>query len=89
MEFVMYSVKDELTGKFMTPMFIERTDYSEQQAIRQFKSNVNNIKLWSDNPNDFALYLVGIFDDESGASATAITKIVTGRSVLDVVPKEN
>lgn len=84
MEYVMYSVKDEMIGKFMNPMFVERDGHEEQQAIRQFKSNVNNIKLWKDNPNDFALYLVGIFDDETGASSTAITKIISGRSVIDV-----
>lgn len=86
MEFVMYSIKDELTGKFMNPMFIERNDYTEQQAIRQFRSSVNSIKLWKDNPNDYALYMVGMFDDETGASATAITKIISGRSVLNNEP---
>lgn len=84
MEYLMYSVKDELTGKFMNPMFIEKDDFAEQQAIRQFRSNLNNIKLWKDNPNDFSLYLVGLFDDESGAAATAINKIINGRSVLNV-----
>ena len=85
----MYSVKDELTGKFMNPMFIEKEDHAENQAIRQFKSNINNIKLWKDNPNDFSLYLVGSFDDENGASSTPITKIISGRSLVDVIPKED
>lgn len=49
MEYAMYSVKDELTGKFMSPMFVEKDEYAEKQAIRQFKSNLNNIKLWRDN----------------------------------------
>lgn len=84
MEYLMYSVKDEMTGKFMSPMFIERSDHAENEAIRQFRSNVNNIKLWKDNPNDFGLYLVGLFDDETGAASTAISKIITGRSVLNV-----
>lgn len=84
MQYLMYSVKDELTGKFMNPMFIERTDIAENEAIRQFRSNVNNIKLWKDNPNDFSLYLVGLFDDNSGASAMAISKVISGRSVVNV-----
>lgn len=84
MEYLMYSVKDELTGKFMSPMFVERDDTAENVAIRQFKSNVNTIKLWKDNPNDYSLYLVGLFNDETGASATAISKIISGRSVIDV-----
>ena len=89
MEYLMYSVKDEMTQKFMNPMFVERDDHAEQLAIRQFKTNLNNIKLWKDNPNDFSLYLVGLFDDETGASSTAITKIISGRSVIDVIPNEN
>ena len=80
----MYSVKDELTGKFMSPMFVEKDDHAEQQAIRQFKSNLNNIKLWKDNPNDYSLYIVGIFDDMSGAKAISVNKIIDGRSVIDV-----
>lgn len=84
MEYLLYSVKDELTGKFMSPMFVERSDIAEQEAIRQFRSNVNNIKLWKDNPNDYSLYLVGLFDDESGASAMAVSKIISGRSVVNV-----
>lgn len=83
MKFYMYSVKDELTGKFMNPMFIEKDDQSDKLAIRQFKSNLNNIQLWKDNPNDYSLYLVGLFDDENGTEATPLNKIVSGRSVLD------
>lgn len=84
MEYLMYSVKDELTGKFMSPMFVEKDDHAEQQAVRQFKSNLNNIKLWRDNPNDYSLYSVGIFDDMSGAKAIPVNKIIDGRSVIDV-----
>ena len=83
MEYLMYAVKDELTGKFMQPMFIENNDQAESLATRQFASNVNNIKLWKDNPNDFSLYYVGIFDDESGAKSAPLMKIVSGRSVID------
>lgn len=84
MQYNMYSVKDELTGKFMNPMFVEDGEHANSIAIRQFKSNLNNIKLWKDNPNDFSLYLVGAFDDEEGAAICPIEKIISGRSVLDV-----
>lgn len=84
MEYSMYSVKDELTGKFMSPMFVEKDEYAEKQAIRQFKSNLNNIKLWKDNPNDYSLWEVGVFDDMSGTNAIVINKIIDGRSVIDV-----
>lgn len=84
MRFVMYSVKDELTQKFMNPMFVEENEISDQMAIRQFKSNINSIKLWKDNPNDYSLFKVGIFDDEAGSESTVIEKVISGRSVLDV-----
>lgn len=83
MKYVMYSVKDELTQKFMNPMFVEDNDVADNLAIRQFKSNINNIKLWRDNPNDYSLFKVGSFDDESGADACVIEKVISGRSVLD------
>lgn len=88
MEFIMYAVKDELTNKFMNPMFIENEEHADSLAIRQFKSNVNNIKLWKDNPNDYSLFRVGIFDDEAGAKSCVIEKIISGRSVLDVIVQD-
>lgn len=81
--FNMYSVKDELTGKFMNPLFVEVSEMSNQLAIRQFKSQINNIQLWKDNPNDYSLYLVGIFDDEHGTETSVVEKICSGRSVVD------
>lgn len=83
MNFNMYSVKDEMTGKFMNPMFVEQEEGADNLAIRQFKSNLNNIPLWKDNPNDFSLYLVGMFSDEEGAMVTPIKKITGGRSVVN------
>lgn len=83
MRYSMYSVKDELNGKFMSPMFVEEGEYAEASAIRQFKSNVNNIQLWKDNADDFSLYHVGIFDDETGAESSILTKVASGRSVIN------
>lgn len=83
MRYKMYSVKDEMTGKFMSPMFTEDNNLSESLAIREFKSNINNIQLWKDNPNDYSLYLVGIFDDEAGAESCALEKVISGRSLLN------
>lgn len=82
MRYVMYSVKDEMTGKFMSPMFTEENELSDSLAIREFSSNLNNIRLWKDNANDYSLYKVGIFNDESGAESTALEKVASGRSVL-------
>lgn len=83
MIFKMYSVKDELTGKLMNPMFVEDNELADSLAIREFKTNMNRISLWKENPNDYSLYLVGKFNDESGAESTALDKIASGRSVLN------
>lgn len=88
-KFLMYSVKDEMTNKYMNPMFIEsgttekEQEESDRLAIRQFKSSLNSIQLWKDNPNDYSLYRVGIFDDEQGAAAIPVSKVSSGRSVLN------
>lgn len=83
MNYLMYSVKDEMTGKFMNPMFVEEGENADTEAIRQFRSNVLNIQLWKDNPSDFNLYLVGRFSDVDGASITTIDKIASGRSFIN------
>ena len=83
MKFKMYSVKDELTGKFMNPIFVEDNEISDSLAIRDFKTNVNRINLWKENPTDYSLYLVGKFDDETGAESTVLDKIASGRSVIN------
>lgn len=83
MIFNMYAVKDAMTGKFLNPMFVEKSEIADKDATRAFKSNLNNIKLWKDNPNDFDLYRVGSFDDEAGAAATTIELVASGRSVVD------
>ena len=60
-----YAIKDELTGKFMQPFFLKGKTHKEE-AERLFKSQGSNITLWKDNPSDYALYKIGIFDENSG-----------------------
>lgn len=79
-----YGVKDTLQnegkGRFLNPAL----SGSEQEAIRQFKSNVNNIPLWRENPADFELWYLGSFDEETGELKGEMRKIGNGRSVLNV-----
>lgn len=75
-----YSVKDTLTNKFNGLVFF----HSEEEAKRAFKSQVNAIDIWKDNPADFELWYIGTFDDETGViSNQDMTKICNGRSVLN------
>lgn len=75
----MYAVKDELTGKFLNPMFVEE----DNVALRQFKTSVNRIELWHDNAADYGLYKLGSFDDETGKLEGGIEKLANGRSVVN------
>lgn len=75
----MYSVKDELTNRFNMPAIMT----GDNEALRAFKSQVNSIQIWKDNPADFSLYKVGTFDEETATIEPLMEKIVGGRSVVD------
>lgn len=76
--FKIIAVKDELTQTYMQPVFIE----SVEEGIRLFTYQINNIALWKDNPNDYTLFLLGTFDQESGLFTSEVVKIANGKSVL-------
>lgn len=80
MTYGLFSVKDELTSHFLAPVMM----LNEDEAKRQFKSQVNNIQLWKDNPSDFSLYKLGSFDEDTGEILYKPEKIIGGRSVLNV-----
>lgn len=71
-----YAVRDLMTERFMAPALAS----SDQEAIRQFKSNINHINLWKDNPQDFDLWKLGTYDDETGEIMYKPSKVVNGRS---------
>ena len=80
MTYELYSVKDEMTSQHLAPVMMR----NEDEAKRQFKTQVNNIQLWKDNPSDFSLYRLGTFDEDSGEILYKPEKIIGGRSVLNV-----
>lgn len=88
--FNIVAVKDELTGSFLQPTFLE----SKEEGIRLFAYQVNSIKLWKANASDFSLFHLGTYDTETG-TVVGITpvKIANGRSVVkeeadDIQPAE-
>lgn len=76
-----FSVKDELTGKFHNPIFLPESDHLEDEVKRLFKSQVNNTTLWRENPEDFSLWRIGSLDDTNGYIAGEMQLICNGRSV--------
>lgn len=74
-----YAVKDNLTERYMNPALAE----DDNVAIRQFRSNINHIPLWQDNPSDFDLYNLGTFDDTTGEIWYDPHKVINGRSAIN------
>lgn len=74
-----FAVKDELANRFLAPTLMS----SEAEAKRQFKSQINNIPMWKDNPSDFSLFALGEFNDETGELTSKVEKLAGGRSVAD------
>lgn len=58
-----YSIKDEKSLSFNTPFFA----LSDGVAIRNFMDLANDVQtLVCKHPEDFSLWLIGIFDETSG-----------------------
>lgn len=74
-----YAVKDLMTERFMNPALSQ----DDNVATRQFKSNINHIPLWQDNPSDFDLWCLGSFNEETGKIIYKPRKVINGRSCLN------
>lgn len=72
-----YAVKDELTQTFMQPNFMD----NDLEITRIFAYQINNTPIWKDNPEDFSLYKLGSFNEDTGEFISKVEKIVSGRSV--------
>lgn len=77
--FNIVAVKDELTQTFLQPTFGENLD----ALIRIFKTQINTLPIWKDNPTDFSLYLLGHFDQNTGIIKPELKKIISGNSVKE------
>lgn len=63
MENRLYSIKDRATDAFMAPW----TAHTDGHAIRMFQDAVNDTQSqMNKHPEDYDLWFVGIFDDQSG-----------------------
>lgn len=74
-----YAVKDELTGRFMQPIFFQ----GDKEAERWFTTQINNIPLWKSNAGDFGIYALGTFNEGTGEFVPLVTKIATGAGVVE------
>lgn len=76
-----YAVKDELTGKFLQPVYHE----NDEVATRWFKYVVNNTDMWKYNAAMYSLYYMADFNDKTGYIANTMgpEMVCGGVSVLD------
>lgn len=77
--FYIVAVKDELTNTFLQPTFGDNLD----SLKRIFKTQINTIPIWKDNPADFSLYMIGHFDQETGEIIPDIEKITGGYALKE------
>lgn len=76
----MYSLKDSATG-FKVPTTFDN-DYV---AVRQYKAFVKENILMQSNPDDFALYRIGIFDTDSGLFTQDSNPVLVCDNLVDEV----
>lgn len=65
MKLKMFSVFDTKMAVFANPFYDQR----EESAIRSFSDAVNDPNpnnMWNKHPEDFSLYMIGEFDNDTG-----------------------
>lgn len=67
MEYVICSVRDVAVGAFGRPIFV----VSKAQGVRSFRDEVNRAESeMHAHPEDYALFYLGVFDDQGGQFRT-------------------
>lgn len=75
-----YAIRDNLANSFLTPVLFD----NENVAIRWFTDVVNSKEqneVIYNNPGDFELWKLGVYDNISGNIASNLDKLATGLSV--------
>lgn len=83
MKAVVYSVRDNVSGKFGTPMF----GVSDEFFIRDFSYNLNRSEtVMKEYPKDFDIYKIAVWDEDTAVFTTCEPLLVA--RVLDLLSKE-
>ena len=77
MKYILISVKDRAIEAFQAIATVR----AEGEAIRSFQDAINNPqnKQLNDHPDDFDLYVIGYFDDQTGL----LERLDTPRKLAD------
>jgi len=84
-----YSVFDSKAATYGNPWF----DLSNEVAMRNFSDSVNDRNIqgnqWNKHPEDFTLFHIGTFNDQTGMIVTATpVALVTASACLYLKPVE-
>lgn len=83
MKAVVYSVRDNVSGKFGTPMF----GVSDELFIRDFSYNLNRSEtVMKEYPKDFDIYKIAVWDEDTAVFTTCEPLLVA--RVSDLLSKE-
>lgn len=63
MRLKVFAVYDKAVSLFMPPIFLR----SEGEAVRALRTTMQGDHSFSQSPDDYALYDLGAFEEESGA----------------------
>lgn len=75
-----YAIHDNLAELFLTPVLFQ----NENVALRWFTGVVNDKnqnEVIYNNPGDFELWRIGVYDNETGELIPQLEKLATGLSV--------
>lgn len=77
MKMQVYTVYDSKAAIYMPPFFMK----TKGEAVRAFKNTVNDTEHpFYRNPEDYALFYLGVYDDESAAFRLQETPEVIARA---------
>ena len=77
MKLLMVSIKDKVTGEFLSPIYV----HNQEEAARVFKYQLENTDIWKDNKDQFELYTLAILDTNTGNLISVIADNLTGEQI--------
>ena len=79
MQIRIYSVLDTKTQRYMVPWYL----HSDVEAIRHFTtlSNTETSQIYA-TPNDYELYAIGVWDDETAETTVLNQHVVSASSLI-------
>lgn len=79
----MVSVKDKVTGEFLSPIYV----HNQEEASRVFKYQLETTPMWKDNAEQFEMCTLAILDTTTGNLISVIPEQTSGE--LQVLHPDN